>query len=110
MYVASDNNDPLTDHLSFFAGYALKSDFNSYRGCESGKSDDATFYKWLLACSLLIPLYLLMKNYHLLNTYYSMILAYDTFMSTLCTFMLKGYFDSLLTRWKNRQKLMVARE
>ncbi|KRF19817.1 carbohydrate ABC transporter permease [Paenibacillus sp. Soil787] len=44
---------------------------------------------------LIIPLYLLMKNYHLLDTYYSMILAYTTFMVPLCTFMLKGYFDTL---------------
>jgi multiple sugar transport system permease protein/raffinose/stachyose/melibiose transport system permease protein len=36
-----------------------------------------------------------MKNYHLLNTYYSMILAYTTFMVPLCTFMLKGYFDAI---------------
>jgi multiple sugar transport system permease protein/raffinose/stachyose/melibiose transport system permease protein len=44
---------------------------------------------------LLIPLYILMQKLSLLDTYASMILAYTTFMVPLCTFMLKGFFDSI---------------
>jgi multiple sugar transport system permease protein/raffinose/stachyose/melibiose transport system permease protein len=44
---------------------------------------------------LLIPLYLVMKNLGLINTYASLILAYTTFTVPLCTFMMKSFFDSV---------------
>ena len=44
---------------------------------------------------LVIPLYTLMLRLHLLDTYWSMIIAYTTFALPFCTWMLKGYFDGL---------------
>ncbi|MCM3260416.1 carbohydrate ABC transporter permease [Paenibacillus lautus] len=44
---------------------------------------------------LIIPLYLIMKDYNLLNSHLGLVIAYTTFAVPFCTWMLKGYFDSV---------------
>jgi ABC-type glycerol-3-phosphate transport system permease component len=44
---------------------------------------------------LIIPMYTIMNSMGLLNTYYSMIIAYTTFAMPFCTWMIKGYFDTI---------------
>jgi ABC-type glycerol-3-phosphate transport system permease component len=44
---------------------------------------------------LLIPLYVLMNNLNLLNSLTSLVLAYTTFSVPFCTWMMKGFFDSI---------------
>jgi len=44
---------------------------------------------------LLVPLYIVMRNLGILETYFSLILAYTTFVIPLCTFMLSSGFDSI---------------
>lgn len=44
---------------------------------------------------LIIPLYTIMKDYHLLNSHFGLVIAYATFAIPFCTWMLKGYFDSI---------------
>lgn len=44
---------------------------------------------------LLIPMYIIMSRMGLLNSYLSMIIAYTTFAMPFCTWMIKGYFDTI---------------
>lgn len=44
---------------------------------------------------LLVPLYIIMRNLQVLDSYVSLILAYTTFVIPLCTFMLSSAFDSI---------------
>lgn len=44
---------------------------------------------------LLIPLYIVMKSYGLINTYAALILSYSTFTIPFCFLLSKTYFDSL---------------
>ncbi|MDF2648377.1 MAG: carbohydrate transporter permease [Paenibacillus sp.] len=44
---------------------------------------------------LIIPLYLIMKDYGLLNSHLGLVIAYSTFAIPFCTWMLKGYFDGI---------------
>lgn len=44
---------------------------------------------------LIVPLYLIMKDYGLLNTYFGLVIAYATVAIPFCTWMLKGYFDGI---------------
>ncbi len=44
---------------------------------------------------LLIPMYMIMSRMGLLNTHLSMIVAYTTFAMPFCTWMIKGYFDTI---------------
>lgn len=44
---------------------------------------------------LLIPMYMIMSRMGLLNTHISMIIAYTTFAMPFCTWMIKGYFDTI---------------
>lgn len=44
---------------------------------------------------LLIPLYTIMQRVGLLDTHISMIIAYTTFAMPFCTWMIKGYFDTI---------------
>lgn len=44
---------------------------------------------------LIIPLYMIMKDYQLLNSHFGLVIAYATFAIPFCTWMLKGYFDSV---------------
>jgi len=42
-----------------------------------------------------IPIFLVIKKLHLLNTYISLIIVYTAFATPFCTWMLKNYFDTL---------------
>jgi len=44
---------------------------------------------------LLIPLYMIMQKAGILNTHLSMIVAYTTFAMPFCSWMIKGYFDTI---------------
>jgi multiple sugar transport system permease protein len=44
---------------------------------------------------LIIPLFIIFKEYRLIDTYWSLIIAYTTFSLPFCVWMLKGFFDSL---------------
>ena len=44
---------------------------------------------------LLIPMYLIMNHMGLMNTRASMIIAYTTFAMPFCSWMVKGYFDTI---------------
>ncbi|CUX38650.1 carbohydrate ABC transporter permease [Clostridium sp. C105KSO13] len=44
---------------------------------------------------LLIPMYTIMSKMGLLDTHLSMIIAYTTFAMPFCTWMIKGYFDTI---------------
>ncbi|CAH0121307.1 MULTISPECIES: carbohydrate ABC transporter permease [unclassified Paenibacillus] len=44
---------------------------------------------------LIIPLYIIMKDLHLLNSHFGLVIAYSTMAIPFCTWMLKGYFDSI---------------
>ncbi len=44
---------------------------------------------------LLVPLYLFLKDLQLLNTLWSLILVYTAFTLPYCTYILKGYFDTI---------------
>ncbi|WP_322905917.1 carbohydrate ABC transporter permease [Paenibacillus campi] len=79
--------------ISIFAGYAL-SRFIRFRGIKIF-SVAMLLSQMIPGVLLLIPLYLTMKDLGLINTYSSLILAYTTFTVPLCTFMLKGFFDSI---------------
>ncbi|QDH23002.1 carbohydrate ABC transporter permease [Saccharibacillus brassicae] len=79
--------------ISVFAGYAL-SRFTRFRLVKSfGVA--MLLSQMIPGVLLLIPLYLIMQRVDLINTYSSLILAYTTFTVPLCTFMLKGFFDSV---------------
>jgi multiple sugar transport system permease protein len=47
------------------------------------------------ATVVLIPLFLVFRTLKLLNTYWGLILAYATFALPFCTWMMKGFFDSI---------------
>lgn len=47
------------------------------------------------ATVVLIPLFLVFRTLRLLNTYWGLILAYATFALPFCTWMMKGFFDSI---------------
>lgn len=44
---------------------------------------------------LLVPLYMIMKQLNILESYGSLILAYTTFVIPLCTFMMSSFFDTV---------------
>jgi len=44
---------------------------------------------------LLIPLYLLLRNLHLLDTYFALVITYTSFSMPFCTWFIKGFFDSI---------------
>lgn len=46
---------------------------------------------------LIIPLYVIMNNLNLYDNMVGLILAYTTFTVPFCTWMMKGYFDSIST-------------
>lgn len=79
--------------ISIFAGYAL-SRFVRFNGVKVF-SIAMLLSQTIPGVLLLIPLYLIMKNLSLLNTYTSLILAYTTFTVPLCTFMMKSFFDTI---------------
>lgn len=78
--------------FTIFAGYAL-SRYN-FRG-------KSAFSLWLLVSQmfppvlLIIPIFVLMLNLRLVNTYPSLIITYATFSLPFSTWMLKAYFDTV---------------
>ena len=44
---------------------------------------------------MLIPLFTIMNRFHLIDTYAALVIAYGTFALPFCTWMLKGYFDTI---------------
>jgi len=44
---------------------------------------------------MVIPIFLIMRTLHLVDTYAALVLAYTTFSLPFCIWMLKGYFDSI---------------
>ena len=44
---------------------------------------------------LLVPLYMIMRNFGFLESYISLILSYTTFVIPLCTFMMSSFFDTV---------------
>lgn len=79
--------------VSIFSAYAL-SRFMRYRGIKLF-SIAMLLSQMVPPVLLLIPLYITMMNLNLLNTHYSLILAYTTFTVPLCTFMLTSFFSSI---------------
>jgi len=55
------------------------------------------FVHMLPAVAIAIPLFKMIKFYHLLDTYFSLIICYTTFSLPFGTWMLKGFFDSIPT-------------
>jgi multiple sugar transport system permease protein len=47
------------------------------------------------ATVVLIPMFLVFRTFKLLNTYGGLIIAYATFALPFCTWMMKGFFDSI---------------
>lgn len=78
--------------ISAFGGYAL-SRFG-FRGRMS-LGYIILLTQMLPGSLLIIPLYLIMKDYNLLNSHLGLVIAYTTFAVPFCTWMLKGYFDSV---------------
>lgn len=78
--------------VAMFTGYGI-SRF-SFRG--------KTFFSAMLivvqmfpSMLLLIPLYMIMNSLGLLDTHLSMVIAYTTFAMPFCSWMIKGYFDTI---------------
>jgi arabinogalactan oligomer/maltooligosaccharide transport system permease protein len=46
---------------------------------------------------LIVPMFVLLKNLHLLNNLYGLVLVYATTAVPFCAWMLKGYFDGIPT-------------
>lgn len=44
---------------------------------------------------LLIPLYIIMKKYQLIDTYFALVISYSTFTIPFCFLLTKSYFDNL---------------
>ncbi|TDX42949.1 carbohydrate ABC transporter membrane protein 2 (CUT1 family) [Halanaerobium congolense] len=44
---------------------------------------------------LVVPLYIIMNNLGLLNTHFGLMIAYTTFSVPFCTWMMKGFFDTI---------------
>jgi multiple sugar transport system permease protein len=59
---------------------------------------------------LLIALYLMFDKFGLLDTYIALILSFMTFTLPLCTFVLKGYFDTIPNEVIEAARIDGARE
>lgn len=79
--------------ISTFAAYAL-SRYHYYKGINF-TSVAMLISQMVPGVLLLVPLFVVMQKIHLLDTYLSLIIAYATFVIPLCTFILKGFFDTL---------------
>ena len=79
--------------ISVLAGYAL-SRYSKHKVIAS-TNFCLTLAQMIPGVLLLVPLYLIMQKLNLLDTYWSMIIAYTTFVVPLCTFMIKGFLDTI---------------
>ncbi|WP_010272747.1 carbohydrate ABC transporter permease [Paenibacillus senegalensis] len=78
--------------ISAMGGYAL-SRFR-FRG-RMGTGYLILVTQMLPGSLLIIPLYIIMRDLQLLNSHFGLVLAYTTFAVPFCTWMLKGYFDTI---------------
>jgi multiple sugar transport system permease protein len=78
--------------LTCLAAYAL-SRFQ-FRG-KAGYMTMLLVTQMFPAALFLAPLYIVLRNYHLINTPWALIFSYSTFVIPFCTWMLKGYFDGI---------------
>lgn len=79
--------------IAVMAGYALS---RYYRK----KAVAVTYVSMMLSqmipgVLLLVPLYLIMMKLGILESYWSLILAYTTFVIPMCTFMMSSFFDGI---------------
>lgn len=78
--------------LSSLAAYSL----SRFRFRGNGVIRYAILITQMLPGALMVlPLYLIMRDIHLLDSLIGLILAYTTFTLPYCTYMLKSYFDSI---------------
>lgn len=82
----------ITVILASFASYSL-SRFR-FRGSTTLKYA-ILFSQMLPGSLLLIPLYLMMRDLKLLDNLMGLVFAYSSFTLPYCTYLLKGYFDSI---------------
>lgn len=78
--------------VASLAGYALS------RFVFKGKafySQFILFVQMFPAILLVIPLFMLIRSYGLLDSYLSLVIAYVSFSMPFCTWMLKGFFDGI---------------
>ena len=79
--------------IAILAGYALS---RYYRHRLVKVSNLAMMLSQMIpGVLLLVPLYMIMRMFHLLETYLCLILAYTTFVIPLCTFMMSSFFDTV---------------
>ncbi|MHC5246931.1 carbohydrate ABC transporter permease [Enterococcus sp. LJL90] len=79
--------------IAVLAGYSL-SRFGKYKIIR-GSGVSLTLSQMVPGVLLLIPIYMIFKQFNLINTYAALILAYSTFVVPLSTFMMKGFFDTV---------------
>lgn len=79
--------------ISLLAGYAFSRNFRMK--AVQGTSLGMLISQMIPGVLLLVPLYITMRNLHLLDSYGSLILAYTTFVIPLSTFMLSSAYDSI---------------
>lgn len=79
--------------IAILAGYA----FSRYRAKKLVKFSNMAMLlsQMIPGVLLLVPLYMIMKNLGILESYLSLILAYTTFVIPLCTFMMSSFFDTV---------------
>lgn len=79
--------------IAVLAGYA----FSRYSKKQLVKISNLTMMlsQMIPGVLLLVPLYMIMKNLGILESYISLILAYTTFVIPLCTFMMSSFFDTV---------------
>ncbi len=78
--------------FSAFAGYSL-SRFRFPGRSLVGLAFLST--QMLPGVAILIALYIQFRNFHLLNNYAGLIIGYNAFSIPFCTWMLRGFFDSI---------------
>lgn len=79
--------------IAVLAGYALS---RYYRKRVTKMSNFMMMLSQMIpGVLLLVPLYMIMKQMHMLETHISLVLAYTTFVIPLCTFMMSSFFDTV---------------
>jgi multiple sugar transport system permease protein len=83
----------LSIFISIFSAYAL-SRLTRVKGVRY-VSTGMMLTQLIPSVLLVLPLYVFMMRTHLLDSFYSIIIAYTTFTLPMCVMMLKGFFDSI---------------
>ena len=79
--------------IAIFAGYALSRYYR--RRMVKVTNLFMMLSQMIPGVLLLVPLYLTMMRLHILESFFSLIFAYTTFVIPLCTFMMSSFFDSV---------------